>query len=119
MVPLGRLPGLLHARPRARVLGHPNLHRHRLHREPVTLRQNRHALDGVLQLARIPRPAVAPKNTKNPTPKPLQPKLIPRPAAVGPENAPFSWPNSSPSSSSVGIAAQFTFTNGPPANGLC
>ena len=28
-------------------------------------------------------------------------------------NAPFSWPNSSLSISSVGIAAQFTLTNGP------
>ena len=32
--------------------------------------------------------------------------------------APFSCPNSSLSISSVGIAAQLTFTNGPEANGL-
>ena len=33
-------------------------------------------------------------------------------------NEPFSCPNSSVSISSVGMAAQFTFTNGPAANGL-
>ena len=32
--------------------------------------------------------------------------------AIAPVNAPFSWPNSSLSSSPVGMAAQFTFTNG-------
>ena len=43
---------------------------------------------------------------------------FPRRSAAAPENAPFSWPKSSLSMSSVGIAAQFTFTNGPAANGL-
>ena len=43
---------------------------------------------------------------------------LPRRSAAAPVNAPFSWPNSSLSISSVGIAAQFTFTNGPAANGL-
>ena len=36
-----------------------------------------------------------------------------------PVNAPFSWPNSSLSSRSTGMAAQLTLTNGPDANGLC
>jgi len=40
----------------------------------------------------------------------------PRPG--GPVKEPFSCPNSSVSSNSVGIAAQFTLTNGPLANGL-
>ena len=43
---------------------------------------------------------------------------LPRRSDVAPVNEPFSWPNSSVSISSVGIAAQFTFTNGPAANGL-
>ena len=43
---------------------------------------------------------------------------LPRRADVAPVNAPFSCPNSSLSISSVGIAAQFTFTNGPAAKGL-
>ena len=34
-------------------------------------------------------------------------------APAAPVNAPFSWPNSSLSISSVGMAAQLTFTNGP------
>ena len=34
---------------------------------------------------------------------------------IAPVKAPFSWPNSSLSISSSGIAAQFTATNGPPA----
>ena len=38
---------------------------------------------------------------------------LPRRDAVAPVNEPFSWPKSSVSSSSVGMAAQFTFTNGP------
>ena len=38
---------------------------------------------------------------------------LPRRAEVAPVKAPFSWPNSSLSISSVGIAAQLTFTNGP------
>ena len=33
-------------------------------------------------------------------------------------NAPFSWPKSSLSMSSRGMAAQLTFTNGPSARGL-
>ena len=43
---------------------------------------------------------------------------MPRRSAAAPVKAPFSWPNSSLSISSVGIAAQLTFTNGPAANGL-
>ena len=43
---------------------------------------------------------------------------LPRRSAAAPVNAPFSWPNSSLSISSVGMAAQLTFTNGPDANGL-
>ena len=38
---------------------------------------------------------------------------LPRRSAAAPVNAPFSWPNSSLSISSVGIAAQLTLTNGP------
>ena len=38
---------------------------------------------------------------------------LPRRSAAAPVNAPFSWPKSSLSISSVGIAAQFTLTNGP------
>ena len=38
--------------------------------------------------------------------------------AVAPVNEPFSWPKSSVSISSVGMAAQFTFTKGPPEKGL-
>ena len=38
---------------------------------------------------------------------------LPRRMAAAPVNAPFSWPNSSLSMSSVGMAAQLTFTNGP------
>ena len=38
---------------------------------------------------------------------------LPRRSAAAPVNAPFSWPNSSLSISSVGMAAQFTLTNGP------
>ena len=36
---------------------------------------------------------------------------------MAPVKAPFSWPNSSLSSSVSGIAAQFTATNGPLARG--
>ena len=43
---------------------------------------------------------------------------LPRREAVAPVNEPFSCPNSSVSISSVGMAAQFTLTNGPAANGL-
>ena len=43
---------------------------------------------------------------------------LPRRIAAAPVNAPFSWPNSSLSISSVGIAAQLTLTNGPDAIGL-
>ena len=43
---------------------------------------------------------------------------LPRRRAAAPVNAPFSWPNSSLSISSVGMAAQLTLTNGPDANGL-
>ena len=38
---------------------------------------------------------------------------FPRRRASAPVNAPFSWPNSSDSISSSGIAAQLTSTNGP------
>ncbi len=37
---------------------------------------------------------------------------LPMRVVAAPVNAPFSWPNSSLSSSSAGSAAQFTFTNG-------
>ena len=43
---------------------------------------------------------------------------LPRRIAAAPVNAPFSWPNSSLSMSSVGMAAQLTLTNGPDATGL-
>ena len=39
------------------------------------------------------------------------------PLGAAPENAPFSWPNSSLSTSSAGTAAQFIFTNGPARRG--
>ena len=39
---------------------------------------------------------------------------LPRRSAAAPGERPFSWPKSSLSISSVGIAAQLTFTNGPP-----
>ena len=38
---------------------------------------------------------------------------------VAPVNAPFSWPNSSLSSSDSEIAAQLMHTSGPPARGEC
>ena len=44
---------------------------------------------------------------------------LPLRAASAPVKAPFSWPNSSLSISSSGIAAQFTSTNGPSARRLC
>ncbi len=43
---------------------------------------------------------------------------LPRRAEVAPVKEPFSWPKSSLSMSSVGMAAQLTLTNGPAENGL-
>jgi hypothetical protein len=61
-----------------------------------------------VQIADSSRNSVPPSASSN----------LPRRAEVAPVNDPFSCPNSSLSISSVGIAAQFTFTNGPSANGL-
>ncbi len=44
---------------------HPNLDRDRFAREPLALRQNRHALDHVAQLARVARPGVAFEHRKD------------------------------------------------------